>query len=101
MSFPCEQLLRYAAFGHIPVGFGDWHGFVFGLDGRLYAPGQSVGFSAGEISGFYLTMAQAGKVPGLLAELARIERSLIFHERQTRENSSMGFMRGLVEVLTE
>lgn len=101
MSFPCEQLLRYAAFGYIPVGFGGWHGFAFGQDGRLYAPGQALGVSAGDVSGFFMTLAQAEKVPGLLAELRRIERELVFHERQTRENSSMGFMRGLVEVLAE
>lgn len=101
MPYATQQLLKYCLYGVVPHGLcGHWGGARFGRDGRLYPANSAYGYTAGELTGFYLTEYSASLVPGLRNQVARLERELDFHKQQTRENSRMGFMRGLIEVLS-
>lgn len=101
MPYSAQQLVRFVLYGHIPHGLGDWSGARFAKDGLLYAYNSAVGYCAGDLRGFYLVQEQASRVPGLLATITRLEKELAFHKAQTRDNSRLGFMRGLDCLLDE
>lgn len=101
IPYATAQLLRYRLSGVIPQGFGDWSGSCFAKDGRLYPDGSPTGYSAAEMRGFYLTIAQASETPALREHVLRLSDELRFHKNQTKDDSRMGFMRGLVEILQE
>lgn len=101
IPYSVQQLLKCCAYGIIPQGFGEWGGFHFGKDGHLYPLDSAIGYAAREIYGFYLIETAAGRVPGLEARIKRLEAELSFHKAQTKENSQLGFMRGMIQVLQE
>lgn len=101
MPYSAQQLVRFALHGHIPHGLGDWSGSRFGRDGLLYPFGGAEGYSAGDLRGYYLIRSEAGRVPGLLRIIERLEKELHFHKAQTQDNSRLGFMRGLDSLLDE
>lgn len=102
MPYATQQLLRYCLYGVVPHGLcGNWGGAQFRRDGRLYPADCAYGYSSGELKGFYLVQNTAGEVPGLKIAIERLSRELDFHKQQTKENSRLGFMRGLVEALEE
>lgn len=101
IPYATQQLLKYRLTGVIPHGFGDWGGCTFGRDGRLYPKQSPKGYSAKEMECFYLIHQNAGRVPGLVSIINELEKELRFHKAITLDDSRMGFMRGLAEVLQE
>ena len=100
MPYATQQLLRYCLYGIVPHGLcGSWGGAQFRRDGRLYPDGSAYGYSADELKGFYMVAATASLVPGLSDQVAALDAELAFHRQQTKENSRMGFMRGLIDAL--
>ena len=101
IPYATQQLLKYSIFGIIPQGFGEWGGSHFGKDGRLYPLFSNDGYTENEVYAFWLTIHEAGHVPGLRRRIEALEKELRFHKSQTKENSQLGFMRGMMQVLQE
>ena len=101
MPYATQQLLKYCMYGIIPQGFGTWGGSRFGKDGKIYPLDSAVGYTAQELHTFYMIEAKAGLVPGLENQIRELKTQLDFHKHQTKTNATMGFMRGLVEVIKE
>lgn len=100
VPFATQQLLKFYINGIVPIGFGTWSGSRFAGD-LLYPYDCATGYSAGEVQCFYLIEHAAGRVPGLEREVVKLLGELNFHKQQTKENSRLGFMRGLIETLAE
>ena len=100
MPFATQQLLKFYVDGIIPVGFGSWTGGRFAGD-MIYPAGSATGYTSGEVIGFYLVKGRAGQVPGLELKVKKLEKELLFHKQQTVENSRLGFMHGMIEVMAE
>jgi hypothetical protein len=99
MPWSAQQLCRFILDGVIPLGMGDWAGSKFGRDGLLYAFNSAHGYSAADLRCLELWRNEAGRVPGLLARIDKLEKELHFHRSQTKTDGQMGFMRGLADLL--